>query len=107
VVNSPFILETTHSFETNWLGRLLYMNLNFHIEHHLYPNVPFFALPTLGQALASQIPEPDPGLWQTNLELASVVLRRSWGKSTWARTIRQAPRMITEGVVAPISKATM
>ena len=106
-VNSLSILDTTRSFHTNWLGRALYMNMNHHVEHHLYPNVPFFALPALGQEVVSQIPEPDPGLWQTNLELAAVVLRRSWGKSTRARTIRQAPQMITEGVVAPISKATM
>ena len=106
-VNSPSILETTRSFHTNWLGRALYMNMNYHVEHHLYPNVPFFALPTLGREVAAQIPEPDPGLWRTNLEIASVVLRRSWGKGTRARTIRQAPQMITEGVITPISKATM
>ena len=106
-VNSPSILDTTRSFDTNWLGRVLYMNMNYHVEHHLYPNVPFFSLPVLGHEVASQIPEPDPGLWRTNLELVSVVLRRSWGKNTRARTIRQAPQMITEGVVTPISKATM
>tara|TARA_B110000263_G_scaffold195519_1_gene173940 strand:+ start:45 stop:1073 length:1029 start_codon:yes stop_codon:yes gene_type:complete len=106
-VNSPSILETTRSFRTNWLGRSLYMNMNFHVEHHLYPNTPFFALPALGQALASQIPEPDPGFWRTSLELVSVVLRRSLGKSTRARSIRQAPQMITEGAIASTSKATM
>ncbi|HIE76153.1 MAG TPA: hypothetical protein EYP93_08185 [Gammaproteobacteria bacterium] len=106
-VNSPSILETTRSFRTNWLGQSFYMNMNFHVEHHLYPNVPFFALPSLGQALASQIPEPDPGLWRTNLELVSIVMRRSLGKNTRARSIRQAPQMITEGAIVPISKATM
>ena len=106
-VNSPSILDTTRSFHTNWLGRVLYMNMNYHIEHHLYPNAPFFSLPALAREVASQIPEPDPGLWRTNLELVSVALRRSWGKNTRARTIRQAPQMITEGVVTPISKATM
>ncbi|MDB3945234.1 fatty acid desaturase [Gammaproteobacteria bacterium] len=106
-VNSPSILDTTRSFHTNWLGRVLYMNMNYHVEHHLYPNAPFFSLPALAREVASQIPEPDPGLWRTNLELVSVALRRSWGKNTRARTIRQAPQMITEGVVTPISKATM
>jgi fatty acid desaturase len=106
-VNSPFILETTRSFRTNWLGQSLYMNMNYHVEHHLYPNVPFFALPALGREIAAQLPEPDPGFWRTNLELVSVVIRRSLGKSTRARTIRQAPIMISQDLTVPISKATM
>lgn len=95
--NSPSILESTRSFRTNWLGRFLYANMNFHVEHHLYPQVPFHALPRLNAEIAPQLPEPDPGFFRTNLEVISVVFRRSLGRGTKAASIRQAPHMITIG----------
>lgn len=105
--NSPSILASTRSFRTSWPGRFLYMNMNHHVEHHLYPQVPFYALPALNEALADQLPEPDPGVWRTNLELLSVVIRRSLGKNTKAWTIRQAPQMITEGGYTRIAQGNM
>ncbi len=93
----PSILESTRSFRTSWLGRFLYMNMNHHIEHHLYPLVPFHALPKLSAALATDLPSPDPGFWRTNLEVAWVVARRSLGLATKAPSIRQAPHMISSG----------
>lgn len=93
--NSPNILESTRSFDTNWLGRFLYMNMNNHIEHHLYPMVPFHQLPDLGGAVADKTPQRDPGLISTNLEVLGVVVRRSLGRHTKARSIRQAPEMIS------------
>ena len=56
--NSPSILESTRSFRTSWLARFLYMNMNNHVEHHLYPQVPFYALPALNEAVKDQVPEP-------------------------------------------------
>ena len=67
------------------------MNMNHHIEHHLYPQVPFYALPDLSRAIASQLPGPDPGFFRTNWEVLTVVLRRSLGRNTRAPNIRQAP----------------
>lgn len=56
----------------------MYWNMNHHIEHHLYHRVPFHALPALREALAAQLPPPDPGLLRTNLEVARVVFTRAW-----------------------------
>ncbi len=95
--NSPSILESTRSFRTSGLGRFLYMNMNNHVEHHLYPQVPFHALPQLAEAVQDQVPEPDPGFFRTNFEVLIVVLRRSMGLPTKAPSIRQAPHMITDG----------
>ncbi len=95
--NSPSILESTRSFKTTWLARFLYMNMNNHVEHHLYPQVPFYALPDLAEAVKDQVPAPDPGFFRTNWEVLSVVVRRSLGQQTKAATIRQAPHMITDG----------
>lgn len=95
--NSPSILESTRSFKTTWLGCFLYMNMNNHVEHHLYPQVPFHALPQLAEAIENQLPDPDPGFFRTNFEVLMVVARRSMGLPTKARSIRQAPHMITNG----------
>ncbi|MDB4841445.1 fatty acid desaturase [Planktomarina sp.] len=100
--NSPSILESTRSFRTNLLAKFLYMNMNNHVEHHLYPNVPFHALPDLAEAVKDQVPEPDPGFFRSNWEVLVVTTRRSLGLSTKAPSIRQATHMITEG--GPIQK---
>jgi len=106
--NSPSIIESTRTFRTNWAGRFLYLNMNHHVEHHLYPQVPFYALPRLHQEVAEQTPKPDPGFWRTNLDLLSVVVRRSLGRGTKGVWIRQAPHMVTAGGgYERIARATM
>ncbi len=100
--NSPSILESTRSFTTSWLGRFLYMNMNNHIEHHLYPQVPFYGLPQLADAVRNQVPEPDHGFLSTNWQVLMVVFRRSFGMSTKAPSLRQAPHMISDG--GPVEK---
>lgn len=105
--NSWSVIDSTRSFRTSLLGRFLYMNMNNHIEHHLYPQVPFHALPALHQAVRDQLPAPDPGFFRTNWEVAGVALRRSLGKNTKAHSIRQAPHMITDGDYDVIAQKTM
>ena len=95
--NSPSILESTRSFTTGPIGRFLYMNMNNHIEHHLYPQVPYHALPQLAEAVKSQTPAPDRGLFRMNLEVLLVIIRRTLGLSTKAPTLRQAEHMISDG----------
>lgn len=104
--NSPSILETTRSFKTVWPASFLYMNMEHHIEHHLYPQIPFYSLPQLNQALADQLPEPDPGLIRTNLELLSVAIRRSLGRNTKAKSIRQAPSKFSDKAALEFSQTT-
>ena len=87
--NQRNILQSTRSFQTNGFLRFIYCNMNYHIEHHLYPTVPFYALPKLNAVLRDQLPVPDPGFLRTNLEILSVAFRRSFGLSGEARSIRQ------------------
>ena len=92
--NQHSILNSTRSFKTNRLAQFLYMNMNNHVEHHLYPMVPFHKLPDLNNSIKDQLYEPDPGFFKTNLEVLSVVIRRSLGKPTKAASIRQDTSMI-------------
>ena len=106
--DAPSILDSTRSFRGSRIGNFLYMNMNNHVEHHLYPQVPFHALPQLAEAVKDQVPAPDPGFWRTNAEVFVVVLRRSLGLSTKAPSIRQAPHMVTDGgPVERVAQRTM
>ena len=105
--NCPSLLESTRSFRTTSLGRFLYLNMNHHIEHHLFPQVPFHGLPMLSQHLKDQLPVVDPGFFRFNWELLLVVIKRTLGRNTKGRGIRQAPHMVTDGTMTSIAKRSM
>lgn len=46
----------------NPLLAFLYWQMNYHIEHHMYPNVPFHNLKRLHTLIASDTPAPTPGV---------------------------------------------
>ena len=85
---------STRSVRTNALGEFLYMNMNYHIEHHAHSAVPFYALKELNRELRDRLPQPDPGIIRTNLEVLLVVLTRSLGMNTRAPGIRQGASML-------------
>jgi fatty acid desaturase len=35
-----------------------YANMNYHVEHHMYPSVPFYNLPQLSALLRERAPFP-------------------------------------------------
>lgn len=78
--DQPDLRKSTRSFKTNAFNRFLYMNMNYHVEHHMYPTVPFHALPALNQAVKDQLPEPDPGFFLTNYRVLKAIIARSRGK---------------------------
>jgi len=105
--NATSILDSTRSFRTNRLTSILYLNMENHVEHHLFPQVPFYSLPALHEAIKDQLPEPDPGFWRTSIEALSVAIRRTLGRNTKAWSIRQAPQMITEGSYQKLTTRSM
>ncbi len=54
--------ENTRTVRVNPVYRYLYMNMNYHIEHHSVPMVPYHALAKLHAAVAgpdaARLPEP-------------------------------------------------
>lgn len=50
------LLLNTRSSQVAWPWRFIAWNMNFHAEHHLAPQMPFHALPTLHQLVADRIP---------------------------------------------------
>jgi fatty acid desaturase len=40
----------------NPVFRFLYWNMNYHVEHHMFPMVPYHALPRLHEAIKADCP---------------------------------------------------
>lgn len=55
----------------------LYFNMNYHIEHHMFPMVPFHALPKLHQRIQNDLPYTYSGLFDALREIAPVLIRQS------------------------------
>ena len=54
----------------------LYMNMQYHLEHHLYPNVPYYHLPALHELIKDQCPPAYNGLWPVFTEMIPVLWRQ-------------------------------
>jgi fatty acid desaturase len=53
----------THTVLFNPLCAFLYLNMNYHLEHHMFPMVPFYNLPKLHALIKDQCPPPHRGLF--------------------------------------------
>lgn len=63
--------RTTRSVQMNPVVRFLYLNMNHHLEHHLFPSVPYHRLPELQERLSSQLPRPNTTLFDALREVRS------------------------------------
>lgn len=64
------------SFYLAWPLRFLYWNMNYHIEHHMYPAVPFYQLSRLHKAIRHDLPNIHRGLLPVWREIFAVVKRQ-------------------------------
>lgn len=60
----------------NPISRFLYWNMNYHVEHHMFPMVPYHALPALHEAIKDQCPPAYPGILAAYREIIPALLRQ-------------------------------
>lgn len=60
----------------NPLMRFLYWNMNYHIEHHMFPMVPYHQLPALHEELKPYCPPPYAGIFAAYREIIPALLRQ-------------------------------
>jgi Na+-transporting NADH:ubiquinone oxidoreductase subunit F len=60
----------------NPINRFLYWNMNYHVEHHMFPLAPFHALPKLHEVVKEDCPVPYPSLFAAWREIVPAVLRQ-------------------------------
>jgi len=58
----------------NPIHRYLYWNMNYHVEHHMFPLVPYHALPRLHELVKADMPRPYASIWDAWCELLPAVL---------------------------------
>ncbi len=68
--------RTTRSMYVSRPLQWLYCNMNFHIEHHMYPMVPFHALPALHTEIKDQLPQPTRGVRAGMAEIVTTMRRQ-------------------------------
>ena len=71
----PDFRYNTRTFTCSWLPAFYYWNMQYHIEHHMYPAVPFYNLGRLHQAIEHDLPPVTHGLVATWREILALKKR--------------------------------
>ncbi|KRE93321.1 fatty acid desaturase [Paenibacillus sp. Soil766] len=63
----------SRTIRMNPIFRFLYWNMNYHTEHHMFPMVPYHALPRLHQEMLADCPAPRTSLWAALKEVVTAL----------------------------------
>ena len=66
----------TRTVYMNPVFRFLYSNMNYHVEHHLFPTVPYYALPALHQEVKEYLAPAAPTTWSAYRDILSTLRRQ-------------------------------
>jgi len=73
----------------NPINRFLYWNMGYHVEHHMFPLVPYHALPKLHEIVKADMPKPYNGLIEAWREIIPALIRQSKDTSYFVK--REVP----------------
>ena len=71
------------------VNRFLYWNMNYHLEHHMFPMVPYHALPRLHDLIKHDLPEPTHGVIAAYREMWPVLKKQLMNEEAFIK--RQLP----------------
>ena len=60
----------------NPVSRFIYWNMNYHVEHHMFPMVPYHRLPDLHDAIKHDLPAPNRSILEAYREVIPVLKRQ-------------------------------
>jgi fatty acid desaturase len=60
----------------NPVFRFIYLNMNYHVEHHMFPMVPYHALPRLHEVMKPDTPKPYASTIEAYREIIPTLLRQ-------------------------------
>lgn len=60
----------------NPISRFIYWNMNYHVEHHMFPMVPYHRLSELHEKIKHDLPVPSSSIWQAYREIIPVLWRQ-------------------------------
>jgi fatty acid desaturase len=84
--------------------RFLYWNMNYHIEHHMFPTVPYHALPELHEAMKPYCPPALPSVFAAYREIIPAVIRQIKDPAYFIeRRLPDGVKPYTGPAIAPIA----
>jgi len=86
----------TRTIYLNPINRYLYWNMGYHIEHHMFPMVPYHNLGKLHQLMKSDCPPPYDGLVAAYREVIPALVRQSKDPDYFVRRTPPAPSLQTQ-----------
>jgi fatty acid desaturase len=60
----------------NVVNRFLYWNMNYHVEHHMFPMVPYHRLAELHEEIKHDCAPVYPSIWAAYKEIVPAILRQ-------------------------------
>lgn len=66
----------TRSLYMNPVSRWIYWNMNYHVEHHMFPMVPYHALPALHKEIKHDLPAPNTSILDAYREMMTAIWRQ-------------------------------
>ena len=91
----------TRTVYMNRAFRFIYWNMNYHLEHHMFPMVPYHALPKLHEAMKDNSPPAYRSLWAAWKEILPALIRQVRDPDYFV--VRELPPKARPSAPAPIS----
>ncbi|MES0881023.1 fatty acid desaturase [Roseibium sp. SCP14] len=85
--------------------RFIYSNMNYHVEHHMYPMVPFHALPALHEEIKNDCPPAYPSLLAAYREMIPAVVKQQRNPNFYIRRHLPATAEPTPDYQRPVLQA--
>ena len=82
----------------NRVHRFLYWNMNYHLEHHMFPLVPYHNLPALHEEIKAYCPRPYDGIIEAYREIIPALIEQTRNPEHYV--VRELPVVANEAEVA-------
>jgi fatty acid desaturase len=66
----------TRTVMMNPISRFIYLNMNYHVEHHMFTMVPYYNLPRLHDMIKHDLPAAEPSIFGAFRKLLPVLVRQ-------------------------------
>jgi len=95
------------------VNRFLYWNMNYHVEHHMFPMVPYYRLPELHEEVKHDCAPVYPSLWAAYKEIIPAIVRQLKDQEYYVRRELlpgaapfNEPTTLNDGRALPLVPAT-
>ena len=95
------------------VNRFLYWNMNYHVEHHMFPMVPYYRLPELHEEIRHDCAPVYPSIWAAYQEIIPAILHQLRDQEYYVRRELLAgaapfnePTPLNDGRALPLTSVT-